>query len=120
MATYTEASVVSLASLEHIRLRAGMYIGRLGDGSQVEDGIYTLFKEVVDNAIDEFIMGYGKTISILLMTLPSLYVILDEDSPRENDRLCFENQHGSKVHSRCLSFFCRIKWCWIKSGKCTF
>lgn len=64
MATYTEASVVSLASLEHIRLRAGMYIGRLGDGSQVEDGIYTLFKEVVDNAIDEFIMGYGKTISI--------------------------------------------------------
>ncbi|BAE81750.1 DNA gyrase subunit B [Chlamydia felis Fe/C-56] len=64
MATYTEASVVSLASLEHIRLRAGMYIGRLGDGSQIEDGIYTLFKEVVDNAIDEFIMGHGKTISI--------------------------------------------------------
>ncbi|CAG9046231.1 DNA gyrase subunit B [Chlamydia abortus] len=64
MATYTEASVVSLASLEHIRLRAGMYIGRLGDGSQVEDGIYTLFKEVVDNAIDEFIMGYGKTLVI--------------------------------------------------------
>lgn len=64
MATYTEASVVSLASLEHIRLRAGMYIGRLGDGSQVEDGIYTLFKEVVDNAIDEFIMGHGKRISI--------------------------------------------------------
>lgn len=49
---YSEASVISLASLDHIRLRAGMYIGRLGDGSQAEDGVYTLFKEVVDNAID--------------------------------------------------------------------
>ncbi|EPP34537.1 toprim domain protein [Chlamydia ibidis] len=64
MATYSEASIISLASLEHIRLRAGMYIGRLGDGSQPEDGIYTLFKEVVDNSIDEFIMGYGKDIVI--------------------------------------------------------
>ncbi|ANH78521.1 DNA topoisomerase IV subunit B [Candidatus Chlamydia sanziniae] len=66
MAAYTEASVLSLASLEHIRLRAGMYIGRLGDGSQPEDGIYTLFKEVIDNSIDEFIMGHGSTIKISL------------------------------------------------------
>ncbi|SPN73833.1 DNA gyrase subunit B,DNA topoisomerase IV subunit B,DNA gyrase, B subunit,DNA gyrase B [Chlamydia serpentis] len=64
MAAYTEASILSLASLEHIRLRAGMYIGRLGDGSQREDGIYTLFKEVVDNGIDEFIMGHGKSLTI--------------------------------------------------------
>ena len=62
--SYSEASIVSLASLDHIRLRAGMYIGRLGDGSQPEDGVYTLFKEVVDNAIDEFVMGYGQTIFI--------------------------------------------------------
>lgn len=61
---YSESSIISLASLDHIRLRAGMYIGRLGDGSQAEDGIYTLFKEVVDNAIDEFVMGYGHTIHI--------------------------------------------------------
>ena len=66
MALYTEASIVSLASLDHIRLRAGMYIGRLGDGSQAEDGIYTLFKEVMDNAIDEFIMGHGDTITVTL------------------------------------------------------
>ncbi|WP_201456519.1 toprim domain-containing protein [Chlamydia sp. 17-3921] len=65
MTAYTEASIISLASLDHIRLRAGMYIGRLGDGSQPEDGIYTLFKEVVDNAIDEFIMGYGKSLEIV-------------------------------------------------------
>lgn len=64
MATYTEASIVSLASLEHIRLRSGMYIGKLGDGSQIDDGIYTLFKEVVDNAIDEFVMGHGSLITI--------------------------------------------------------
>lgn len=64
MTTYTEDSILSLASLDHIRLRAGMYIGRLGDGTQPEDGIYTLFKEVVDNALDEFVMGYGKTIDI--------------------------------------------------------
>ncbi|AGT72958.1 DNA topoisomerase IV subunit B [Chlamydia trachomatis] len=61
---YSESSIISLTSLDHIRLRAGMYIGRLGDGSQAEDGIYTLFKEVVDNAIDEFVMGYGHTIHI--------------------------------------------------------
>nr|CRI42837.1 DNA topoisomerase 4 subunit B [Chlamydia pneumoniae] len=64
MAAYTEASILSLASLDHIRLRAGMYIGRLGNGSQKEDGIYTLFKEVVDNGIDEFIMGHGKSLKI--------------------------------------------------------
>ncbi|AGW38461.1 DNA gyrase B [Chlamydia pecorum MC/MarsBar] len=64
MTTYSEASIISLASLEHIRLRAGMYIGRLGDGSQPEDGIYTLFKEVVDNAIDEYIMGHGSSLEI--------------------------------------------------------
>lgn len=64
MAPYTESSILSLEPLEHIRLRAGMYIGRLGDGTQIEDGIYTLFKEVVDNAIDEHVMGYGHTLHI--------------------------------------------------------
>lgn len=64
MSAYTEDSILSLASLDHIRLRAGMYIGRLGDGSHPEDGIYTLFKEVIDNAIDEFSMGHGRLIDI--------------------------------------------------------
>ncbi len=61
---YTESHIVSLESLEHIRLRSGMYIGRLGDGTHEDDGIYTLFKEVVDNAIDEFVMGHGTRIEI--------------------------------------------------------
>ena len=63
-ANYTEASIKTLSSLEHIRLRPGMYIGKLGDGSQPEDGIYVLLKEVVDNCIDEHVMGYGKVIEI--------------------------------------------------------
>ncbi|MCL1992151.1 MAG: type IIA DNA topoisomerase subunit B [Spirochaetes bacterium] len=63
-AAYDETKVKTLSSLEHIRLRTGMYIGRLGDGSSPDDGIYVLLKEVIDNAIDEFIMGNGKQIDI--------------------------------------------------------
>jgi len=61
---YTEASIKSLDWREHIRLRPGMYIGKLGDGSAPEDGIYVLLKEVLDNAVDEHVMGYGKEIEI--------------------------------------------------------
>lgn len=61
---YTEDSIKSLDWREHIRLRPGMYIGKLGDGSAQDDGIYVLVKEVLDNSIDEHIMGYGKTIDI--------------------------------------------------------
>lgn len=61
---YTEDTVLSLDALTHIRLRSGMYIGRLGDGAHPDDGIYILLKEVVDNSIDEFIMGFGKKVSI--------------------------------------------------------
>jgi topoisomerase-4 subunit B len=62
--TYDESKIKTLSSLEHIRLRSGMYIGRLGNGSDPEDGIYVLIKEVVDNSIDEFIMGHGKKVGI--------------------------------------------------------
>ena len=62
--TYDESQIKHLDALEHIRLRSGMYIGRLGDGSNQNDGIYVLLKEVVDNAVDEFIMGYGKRIDV--------------------------------------------------------
>src|SRR5690606_32084263 len=61
---YDESSIKSLDWREHIRLRPGMYIGKLGDGSSKDDGIYVLVKEVVDNSIDEHMMGYGKTIDI--------------------------------------------------------
>lgn len=61
---YTEASIKTLSSLEHIRLRPGMYIGRLGNGTHAEDGIYVLLKETIDNSIDEFTMGAGKKIEI--------------------------------------------------------
>ena len=61
---YNEASIKSLDWREHIRLRPGMYIGKLGDGSAKDDGIYVLVKEVMDNCIDEHMMGYGKSIDV--------------------------------------------------------
>ncbi len=61
---YDESKVKTLSSLEHIRLRTGMYIGRTGDGTHYDDGIYVLVKEVLDNAVDEFIMGCGKRIEL--------------------------------------------------------
>src|SRR5215469_6452153 len=61
---YSEDSIRSLDWKEHIRLRPGMYIGKLGDGSAYDDGIYVLLKEIIDNSIDEFVMGAGKTIEV--------------------------------------------------------
>ena len=61
---YTEASIKTLSSLEHIRLRPGMYIGRLGNGAHADDGIYVLLKETIDNSIDEFMMGQGRKIEV--------------------------------------------------------
>jgi len=61
---YDEKAIQTLDALEHIRLRTGMYIGRLGDGSTAVDGIYVMMKEVIDNSVDEFIMGVGKKIEI--------------------------------------------------------
>ncbi len=61
---YDESKIKTLSSLEHIRLRTGMYIGRIGDGAHYDDGIYVLIKEIIDNAVDEFIMGYGREIEV--------------------------------------------------------
>ncbi len=61
---YDEKAIQTLDALEHIRLRTGMYIGRLGNGNHPLDGIYVMLKEVIDNAIDEFIMGEGKRVEI--------------------------------------------------------
>ena len=66
VAEYNSDAIVTLSPREHIRLRPGMYIGKLGDGTQADDGIYVLLKEVVDNSIDEFIMGAGKRIEITI------------------------------------------------------
>jgi topoisomerase-4 subunit B len=61
-AEYTEDNIKSLDWKEHIRLRPGMYIGKLGNGSSPDDGIYILIKEVIDNSIDEYVMGFGKKV----------------------------------------------------------
>ena len=61
---YDESKIKTLSSLEHIRLRTGMYIGRVGNGSHPDDGCYILLKEVIDNAVDEYIMGFGKEVQI--------------------------------------------------------
>jgi len=63
---YTEANIRSLEWREHIRMRPGMYIGKLGDGSAMDDGIYVLVKEIIDNSIDEYVMGFGKEINITI------------------------------------------------------
>src|SRR5690554_1516352 len=63
---YTEDNIRSLDWKEHIRMRPGMYIGKLGDGSSYDDGIYVLLKEVLDNSIDEFVMGNGRTIEVTI------------------------------------------------------
>jgi len=63
---YNEDSIRSLEWKEHIRLRPGMYIGKLGDGSSPDDGIYVMIKEIIDNSIDEFVMGFGKTVEITI------------------------------------------------------
>jgi len=74
---YDESTVLSLDALAHIRLRSGMYIGRLGDGSHPDDGIYVMLKEAIDNSVDEFIMGYGKKIEIDLNEKTSTVTVRD-------------------------------------------
>jgi len=61
---YDESKIKTLSSLEHIRMRPGMYIGRMGDGSHPDDGVYVLLKEIIDNGIDEYIMGHGRRIDV--------------------------------------------------------
>jgi len=65
-ANYSEDTIRTLDWKEHIRKRPGMYIGKLGDGSSPDDGIYVLLKEVLDNCIDEYMMGFGKTIEVAI------------------------------------------------------
>ena len=64
---YTDDNIRHLSDMEHVRTRPGMYIGRLGDGSHAEDGIYVLLKETIDNSIDEFNEGFGKRIEVNIL-----------------------------------------------------
>ena len=64
---YTEDNIKTLEWKEHIRLRPGMYIGKLGDGSSLDDGIYVMLKEVMDNAVDEYMMGFGRKIDVSII-----------------------------------------------------
>ena len=66
---YTDDNIRHLSDMEHVRTRPGMYIGKLGDGSHPEDGIYVLLKEVIDNSIDEFKMQSGKKIEIIFVEI---------------------------------------------------
>lgn len=75
---YNESKIKTLGSLEHIRLRSGMYIGRLGDGTNHNDGIYILLKEIIDNSIDEYIMGYGNVITMSINKKTNLVSVRDK------------------------------------------
>ena len=90
---YTEENIRSLDWKEHIRMRPGMYIGKLGDGSSADDGIYILLKEVIDNCIDEFVMGAGKTIEI---SIPGDRVIVRDYGCDVS--LCFDYRRSQSAH----------------------
>jgi len=76
---YNEDNIRSLDWKEHIRLRPGMYIGKLGDGAAYDDGIYILLKEVFDNSIDEYVMGNGRTIEVSIKDKGLRCVIMVEE-----------------------------------------
>ena len=95
IANYDEDSIKSLDWKEHIRMRPGMYIGKLGDGSAFDDGIYVLIKEVMDNSIDEFMMGAGKRINVAVKINLNYQIMLTRRNLLKIDW---------------------FKWCWNKSG----
>ena len=84
---YTEDNIRSLEWNEHIRIRPGMYIGKLGDGSSADDGIYVLLKEIIDNSIDEFVMGHGKTIDITIKENDKYVEVIYQDHGEFNGDL---------------------------------
>ena len=80
---YTDDNIRKLSDVEHIRTRPGMYIGRLGDGTHAEDGIYVLLKEAIDNSIDEFRMNAGKRIEVDVFGKDSPITLLGEGKPSQ-------------------------------------
>ena len=94
---YTEENIISLDWKEHIRLRPGMYIGKRGDGSSPDDGIYVLIKEVIDNSIDEYVMGYGKRIEIDEQGGKVIVRDYGRGIPLGKVRLCFQDKYRWEV-----------------------
>ena len=97
---YDESKIKTLSSLEHIRLRTGMYIGRLGDGSDLDDGVYVLLKEVIDNSVDEYIMGYGKRIDVNVNTKIKDNIspgLRPGHSPRQGCGMCVRYQYRCEI-----------------------
>lgn len=118
---YGSDSIRTLDWKEHIRRRPGMYIGKLGDGTHADDGIYVLLKEVIDNAIDEFMMGYGKQ------------VIIDIEDGRVSVRdygrgipldkvvdVSSKMNTGAKYDSKAFKKIGRPQRCRYQSRKCPF
>ena len=87
---YGSDAIKTLDWKEHIRRRPGMYIGKLGDGSHADDGIYVLLKEVLDNALDEHMMGFGKQIVVEI----SSEVVSVRDTSRQSERCLFQDEYG--------------------------
>ena len=96
-AKYTEDNIRTLDWKEHIRLRPGMYIGKLGNGQSADDGVYILIKEVIDNSIDEFIMGHGKRIDIQVNEDNVSIRDYGRESTRQSGGCGIKDQYGSKV-----------------------
>ena len=102
--SYGDDAIVTLSPREHIRLRPGMYVGVVGDGSQPDEALYVLIKEVVDNSIDEFIMGAGRQIDITLAKEAGadiLPVVLDGTKTLIKKNLAFN--WGNRITVRVLS-----------------
>ena len=115
---YSDDSIRSLDWKEHIRLRPGMYIGKLGDGSAYDDGIYVLLKEILDNSIDEFVMGSGKIIEITVSDKKVSIRDYGRGIPLGKVIDCVSKINtGGKYDSKAFQV-CRIEWCRIQGCKC--
>lgn len=99
---YTEDEIKTLDWREHIRLRPGMYIGKLGDGASPDDGIHVLVKEVLDNCIDEFAMGYGKSIDITINDTGVTIRDFGRGIPRKSGGCGVKNQHWREVRQQSI------------------
>ena len=94
---YTDDNIRKLSDVEHIRTRPGMYIGRLGDGTHAEDGIYVLLKEAIDNSIDEFRMNAGKRIEVDVFGKDSPITLLGEGKPSETQGAIAIRDYGRGI-----------------------
>ena len=117
---YTEDNIRSLDWKEHIRMRPGMYIGKLGDGSSPDDGIYILIKEVLDNCIDEFVMGAGKTIELKIVDNQVIVRDYGRGIPLGKVVDVVSKMNTGEVRLPCVQKISRIKWGRNKSCKRPF